>query len=268
MDVTVNGARLHVETSGPDGGEPILFLHGLLWGGWMFEPQVTALSDRFRCVTLDWRGQGKSEVTADGYDMESLTKDAIAVIDQLKLAPVHLVGLSMGGFVSMRIAARRPELVRSLSLLETSADPEPPENVPRYRRLNLVARWLGLAPVAGKVMPIMFAKSTLADPTRAAELAEWRRRLIANDRIGITRAVKGVIDRAPIHAELGAVRAPTLVMVGEEDAATVPAKAERIRDAIKGARLVRVPRAGHTSTLENPTWVTRELRAFLESVRG
>lgn len=139
----VNGAELHHTDEG-SGGEPILFLHGLLWNGEMFRAQIDALKSRHRCVALDFRGQGKSEVTRDGYDMETLFADAAALIEALGIAPCHVVGLSMGGFIAMRLAARRPELVRSIALLETSADPEPAENVPKYKRLNLVARWLGL----------------------------------------------------------------------------------------------------------------------------
>src|SRR5438552_10053419 len=131
LKIRVNGAEIHYESRGA--GETILFLHGLLWGGWMFEPQMRALETTARCVAIDFRGQGGSEVTAGGYDMETLFADVVALIEALVLAPAHLVGLSMGGFVGMRIAARRPDLVRSLALLETSADPEPPENVPRYR---------------------------------------------------------------------------------------------------------------------------------------
>src|SRR3546814_19322175 len=64
----------------------------------------------------------------------------------------------MGGVVAMGLGARRPDRIRSLILMETSADPEPPENVPKYRKLNFIARWLGLGLVAGKVMPIMFSR--------------------------------------------------------------------------------------------------------------
>src|SRR5256885_12625628 len=135
-EITVNGAKLHVEDDGPASPRAtIVFAHGLLWSSWMFDAQVAALKDRYRCVRFDFRGQGKSEVTASGYDMETLAEDAAALIEQMKLAPVHFVGLSMGGFVGMRLAARKPQLLSSLTLLETSADGEPPENVPKYRAM-------------------------------------------------------------------------------------------------------------------------------------
>jgi pimeloyl-ACP methyl ester carboxylesterase len=260
--LTANGTELYYEDSGGS-GEPVVFSHGLLWSTALFDKQVEALKGRYRCVAYDHRGQGRSGVPpGDEVGIESCYEDAVQLIQKLGLAPCHFVGLSMGGFVGMRIAARRPDLLRSLSLLETSADPEPPENVGRYKLLNLVGRTLGLSLVADRVMPIMFGKSFLTDPARAAERAEWRRRLAGNKR-SIYKAVNGVLRRKGVVEELVEIRTPTLVVVGEEDVATVPAKAERLHARIRGSRLVRLPRGGHSSTVEEPEAVNAALSAFL-----
>lgn len=262
--ITINGAEIYYEDTG-QGEETIVFSHGLLWSGRMFQAQVAALQGRYRCITYDHRGQGRSEVTAGGYDMDSLAEDAAALIEALELGPCHFAGLSMGGFVAMRLAARRPELLRSLILLETSADAEPAENVPRYRLLNLIVRLFGVRAVAGQVLPIMFGSSFLGDASRAQELERWQQELLGNQR-SIVRAVKGVIDRAPIYPELDQVRLPTLIIVGDEDVATVPAKAQRIAQAIAGSRLVVIPGAGHTSTVEEPAAVNAALQDFLSGL--
>jgi 3-oxoadipate enol-lactonase len=263
----VNGTQLYYEDSGGD-GEPILFSHGLLWSTELFAPQVEALRGRYRCIAYDHRGQGRSDKPPGrSVEIETVYEDAVALIARLGLAPCHFVGLSMGGFVGMRLAARRPELLRSLALLETSADPEPPENAPRYRAMATVARFLGLRFVAGRVMPIMFGKSFLTDPARAAERSAWRKRLLHNER-SIYRAVNGVIDRKAVAQELYRIRTPTLVLVGEEDRATVPAKAEAIHARIAGSRLVRLPRGGHSSTVEEPELVNAALSAFLAEHSG
>ena len=258
----INGARLHYELRG-SGPETILFAHGLLWSGDMFAHQVAALESAYRCLTFDFRGQGRSGVTASGYDMDTLAADAAALIESLGVGPCHVAGLSMGGFIAMRLGARRPELVRSLILLETSAEAEPAGNVPRYRLLNFVARWFGLRLVAGRVMPIMFGRKFLEDPARRDERARHRASLSGNNLIGISRAVRGVIDRLPILPELGRITAPTLIIVGDQDVATVPARSEQIRDAIRGSRLVVIPGAGHSSTMEEPLAVTAAIRHFL-----
>ena len=267
-EIQLPGARLHYEDTGVPavGAETIVFAHGLLWSGEMFAAQVAALAGRYRCVTFDFRGQGRSEVTRGGYDMDTLTADAAELIERLACAPCHFAGLSMGGFVALRLALRRPELLASLILLETTADPEPAESAKRYRLLNVVARWFGLRLVAGKVMPIMFGERFLTDPARAAERAAWRRRAIANHRVGISRAVAGVIERDGVADEIDRIRLPTLIVVGDQDAATPPVRSERLQALIPGSRLVVVPGAGHTSTVEEPTAVTAAIEGFLENL--
>src|SRR5262249_27749551 len=148
--ISCNGVQLAVEDSG-EGGPTVLFSHGLLYSLRMWDEQIPALRTRFRCVAYDHRGQGESEAPTTSLDMDTLSEDAAALIGALGLGPVHFIGMSMGGFVGMRLAARRPELVRSLVLVDTSAGPEPAENLPRYRRLEWVARWFGTSPVGGQV---------------------------------------------------------------------------------------------------------------------
>src|SRR4051794_27715392 len=150
----VDGVELHYDERGS--GAPVVFSHGLLWSGAMFDAEVEALCSRYRCIAYDHRGQGRSATSPTAYDMERLTDDAVALIEKLGAAPCHFVGLSMGGFVGMRLAARRPELLRTLTLVETAADPEPRLNVPKYRAMMLVARAFGFRPVVDMVMRIMF----------------------------------------------------------------------------------------------------------------
>jgi len=229
----------------------------------MFDKQVTQMKNRYRCVSFDFRGQGRSEVTREGYDMETLYEDAAALIEALKCAPCHFVGLSMGGFIGMRLASRRPELIRSLALLETSADPEPPENVTRYKRMTLVERWLGPRLVVGRIMPIMFGRKFLTDPARAKERREWQRRMEGNNRVGVSRAVMGVAERKGVRDELKMIRAPTLVIVGDQDVSLPLEHSERLREGIRGSRLVVIPGAGHTSTVEEPEAVNTAILEFL-----
>jgi pimeloyl-ACP methyl ester carboxylesterase len=125
---------------------------------------------------------------------------------------------------------------------------------------------LGMRLVMPRVMRIMFGRTFLEDPAREADRRLWRERGMANRPRGIVRALQGVIDRKPIADELGKIAVPTLVMVGDEDVATVPAKAERIHAAIAGSRLVVIPGAGHTSSVEQPDVVNAALEGVLASV--
>lgn len=263
----VGGTPLWVSDPGGDG--PIVcFSHGLLWSADLFAPQIRALAARCRCVAWDHRGQGDSPVQPDRIaSIEQCTSDAIALIEGLG-EPVHFVGLSMGGFVGMRVAARRPELVRSLALLDTAADPEPEANVPKYRRLLLAARILGVPGfLADRVLPIMVARSVLDDPSRADDVRVLRAGLMRCRR-SIHKAVNGVIEREACTHELAAIRCPTLVARGEEDVAIAEPRARALHAAIAGAEWASFPRAGHTAPLENPSAVTAVLTDFLERHGG
>jgi pimeloyl-ACP methyl ester carboxylesterase len=261
----VNGAKLYYEEHGTS-PETIVFGHSLLFSCRMFDDQVNALKDRLRCVKFDFRGQGRSEVTRDGYDMDTLTEDAAALIDKLDCTPCHFLGFSMGGFVGLRLAIRRPELLRSLILVDTSADPEPKKNLPKYQLLNIIARWIGLWAVAGQVMPIMFSQTFLKDPGRTDIRKKWRQHLLDNHRVGVTRAVTGVITRQGLYDQLDKIDLPTLVIVGEQDVATVPEISERMHARIPNSRMVRIPNAAHMTPIEEPDAVNAALQEFLSSL--
>ena len=260
--VEINGCQLHYEESG-SGPETIVFSHGLFWSGRMYEAQRAELSRSYRCIAFDHRGQGQSQVTEAGYDMDELWLDAAAVIEKLGNGPVHWVGLSMGGFLGMRLAARRPELLRSLSLLNTAADKEPLRNRPKYLVLGGLARLLGFKPFVGEAMKSMFGRPFLTDPARAVEREELRQRLIGNDLRGAIRSLMGVVVRKPVENELHKIKCPTLVVIGERDAAIKPPRSRRMAGLIAGSKVVEIPRAGHSSTMEEPAAVTAALEGFL-----
>lgn len=263
--ITVNGADLYYEEHGT-GEETIVFGHSLLFNCRMFDAQVELLQDRYRCVLFDFRGQGQSEVTDDGYDLDTLAEDAAELIEKLGNPPCHFLGFSMGGMVGQRLAIRRPDLLRSLILVDTSADVEDPANERKAKVLSFLTRWFGPRLVVGQVMPLFFGQDFLKDPERQDQVAEWRGHVVANDRIGVTRAVRGVIRREAVAGELDKIQLPTLILVGEEDATTPPQKSRRMHAAIAGSQLVPIPRAGHMSPVEEPEAVNAALETFLASL--
>lgn len=259
--LNINGCNYYYESHG-SGSETLILSHGLLWSGHLFHKQVAFLKDHYQVITYDHRGQGRSEVTPGGYDMDQLYEDAIALIEALGTGPVHFGGLSMGGFVAMRLAARRPDLVRSLILMETSAGPEP--NKLNYGILNTIVRLFGVASVTQPVMKIMFGEPFLNDPNRKEEREEWIRELQKNKK-SIVKAVSGVLNRAGVEAELANIQCPTLILVGTEDKATVPEKAEFIHSKIKGSQLHYIENAGHTAAVEAPDQYNKLINEFLKN---
>ncbi len=266
--ISINGCDIYYEDSGGQDRPVVVLSHGLLWSTALFRAQVEGLRDRYRVICYDHRGQGRSSIQRGrSITIETCYHDAVALIETLDLGPCHFGGLSMGGFVAMRIATRRPDLLLSCALIETNADAETRANIRSYRRLNRVVRWLGIRPVANQVMPIMFGQSFMSDPTRAAERAHWRAQLVANRR-SIYWAVNGVIERASVSHELQKIRTPTLIIGADEDVAITLEGSRRLHAAIPGSKLVVIRGAGHLSTVEAPRVVTSTLRDFIDAVEA
>jgi 3-oxoadipate enol-lactonase len=263
--LSVNGTELYFEDT-KDGDVPLLFSHGLLWSLRMYDAQVAHLRGRYRCVAYDHRGQGRSRDDDSSYDMEKLSDDAAQLIERLGIAPCFFVGLSMGGFVGLRLAARRPELLRGLVLIESAADAEP--HGLKYRAMELITRRLGYSILLAPIMKIMFGRSFLRDPARAADRRAMEESILALDPARTKRALEAVVTRRGVEDLLPSIRVPTLVLHGAEDAAIVEARARRSASLIPGALWVDLPRAGHTATVEEPAAVNAALDAFLSSAMG
>ena len=126
--IKLTNTKLFYEIKGK-GTQTIVFGHSMLFNLRMFDDQINFLKDKYRCVSFDFRGQGKSQINTEGYDLDSLTEDIAELINVLNCKPCHFVGFSMGGMVAMRLAIKHPELLKSLVLIDTSSDKEPIEKI-------------------------------------------------------------------------------------------------------------------------------------------
>jgi pimeloyl-ACP methyl ester carboxylesterase len=263
-ELELDDATLYYEEHGT-GEETILFSHGLLLDHRQYDAQIEHFSDDYRCIVWDHRGQGRSSVPDTPWiDMETLYLDALALIEELEAVPCHVVGLSMGGFVGLRLAARRPDYVESLTLMDTRAGPEDDDNIFEYRILNGLARWIGIQWVVDRVMPILFGETFMRAEGMRERRERWRRRIASRDH-SIYKAVEGVIYRPGIQRELGTIEAPTLVLHGEEDEVIPPRIGRRLARRLPDATFELIPAAGHCSSIEQPEIVNDALEAFLES---
>ena len=263
--IKVNGVELFYQESG-SGPETIVFSHGLLMDHTMFEHQRAAFEGRYRVIAYDHRGQGQSADPGSGYDMDTVAEDAAALIKSLKAAPCHFAGLSMGGFVGMRLASRHPELIRTLTLMNTGSKRESTYNRLRYGLLAQLVRILGTSPFVGIAVKELFGKTTRTstDPQKKKMLEEWTARLRSRPK-NTARALMGVMNRPQFsQQELAAIRCNTLIITGEDDTAQVPANSQSLAEAIPNSRLVRIPGAGHSSSIEAPEAVTQAMSELIE----
>lgn len=259
-----NGVRHWLEVCGA-GAHTIVFVHGLLLASESYDHQVAAFRDRYRIVRYDLRGQGRSEKPRRGLDIDTLADDAAAIIDAHGGGGAHLVGFSMGAFIAMRVAARRPDCVRSLTLIGPSASAEDPAKIPRYDRLIAVTKLLGARPFAGVMLKILFGDAFLDAPENRAAIRKWRAKLERLPR-SVARAAHASARRQAIQDELAAIRAPTLVVSGAEDRPISPREARVVHEGIRGSQLSVFEKTGHAVMIERPTAFNEVLARFLAEI--
>ena len=263
----VNGAALYYEDTG-SGDEAILFIPGLAWGTRLFAAQVAALGTRYRCIVMEPRGQGRSEVTPDRYELDHTAADLVGMIQYLGVRPCHLVGHSLGGSAAVRVAARRPELVRSLALLNATADEDPLWDRVLFRGLSYVVELFGMGTVDDRLVKSMFGKTFLSDPARAGEREEARRQFLSNNHVGIARAVRGWLRSPAAMDLLPHIPAPTLVIAGVEDSAVKPDRSREMAEIIPRARFLLLPKCGHSAPVESPGAVTAALAGLFDEAHS
>jgi pimeloyl-ACP methyl ester carboxylesterase len=228
---------------------PIVFVPGLLATPRMYAEQVAQL----------W---SVGPVTVANHTLD----DNIPAIARRILASspprFALVGLSMGGYISMEIMRQAPERILKLALLDTSARPDAPEQGDGRRALMAMAREGRFGEIADKLFPILVDPGRLHDE-RLRQVVRQMAQEVGPE--AFVRQQTAIMGRADSRPSLGAIRCPTLVLVGETDALTPPTVAAEIAAGISGSRLVQLPGCGHLSTMEKPDKVSHQLLELLRS---
>ena len=261
--VTSNGAQIRYIREGA--GEPVLLLHGYLFGADWWRPQIDALKHTFDVIAIDFRGQMGSETTDEQahYDVWNLVEDVRGVLDALQVDSVHVVGLSMGGFVGIRLALRYPEHVRSLVLMDTSAAPEDPTKVEQYDAMAEVVQQGQLEAVLPALPPIFLADDFIAEQPDAVD--DWLNRVAAANHLGVVYALRGINSRDDVTHRLHEIQQPTLVIHGINDVAVPMDRAETLAERIPNAELATTDGA-HQSNVDRPEHTSALIRDFLLKV--
>lgn len=265
--VIVNDVSLHYSEVG-SGPETIVFSHGFLMSHQMYADQITVLSTSARLIAFDHRCHGDSEKVQTEFGLQDLVNDAAALIRETCDGPVHFVGMSTGGFVGMRLALYQPDLIKSLVLIDTSADREAPKALRRNKLLLAVVRVFGFRPVIRKAMSLLMGAPFLNDPNRRDKVDVWKSYIMSLDIKALRQFGFAIFNRNSVLNELKKRDdfVPTQIIVGELDQPTPLRNATDMHEAISGSELAVVPRAGHTSPLEEPQVVTDVLRSFFKKI--
>jgi pimeloyl-ACP methyl ester carboxylesterase len=249
----VNGIEIDYEDTGR--GRPILLTHGHLSSRTAWDGQHRALGHRYRVISWDIRGHGQTETSDDPaqYSLPLTVADIRALLDYLGIERAVIGGLSLGGYVSLAFALAHPAMVEALVICDSG---------PGYRNAQAREQWNERAFARAADLEAQGLESL---ESRSREVREARRR--HRSARALAHATRGILAQqgATVIDGLPSIAAPTLVVVGDQDAPFL-APCEYIAKKIPGARLETIAGAGHSSNLDQPDAFNRVLLDFLDSL--
>jgi 3-oxoadipate enol-lactonase len=249
--------ELHHEFRGKRGSPALVFTGSLGTDLTMWEPQADRLKPRFCTLRYDIRGHGRSPVPTGPYSVADLGSDLLTLLDRLGIERASLSGLSIGGMISMWVAAHAPERVERLVLCCTSAQLGPRE---AWIERAATVREQGVGAIADAVLERWFTPGFAA--SRPDVIERMRGILSATPPEGYAGCCEAIAEM-DLRGDLPRITAPTLVLAGADDPATPPEHGRLIADLIPGARFEVVSPAAHLATIERPDLTTAMILRFL-----
>jgi 3-oxoadipate enol-lactonase len=244
-------------------GPVLVFVHSFLCDGELFRSQVEFLQNRYRIINVDIRGHGRSRADESLFSMDDLVQDVLTVLDAEDVKEAIWVGMSIGGFVAMRAAVYQPSRVLGLVLIGTEAGSQSFTKKILDVALKTSLRLLGPKVVVPFLMPTFLGETTRKNnPALVDEYGLIFRRMRVGSICAIIHCVTG---REDLTQNLSKIKAPTLVIVGEEDVPMPVSIAKAMAKRISRAELAVIAGAGHLCTVEKPEAVNQALARFLDS---
>ncbi len=241
-------------------GPSLVLVHGLgATGTDLWKKQIADLAGDFRVVVYDLRGSGRSEVTPGPYTIGQLADDLDGLVEALGLAPVALMGHSMGGSIVLEEAGRQPERVRAAVCVGVAID------LPEQARAGLATRAETVEREGMSAVAETVATNGLAPSFREAHAEEFQELvslLASNDVHGYAAQCRALVEMA-ISEHLPRIAAPTLFVCGELDAVSPPAANRAGAARMANARVAEIPGCAHIVPWEKPDELRAAARPFL-----
>ncbi len=256
--------QLHYEAYGfkeHGSGTPLILVHGLGSSTLDWEYQVPVLSKHYRVISLDVRGHGRSDKPNEKYSIAGFAEDVAALIEHLNLPPVHLVGISMGGMIGFQVAVDYPQLLKSLTIVNSS----PEVKVKRPKDALMVAqRWVISRLVSLEVIGKKLGRLLFPKPEQVELRLKVERRWPMNDKRAYLASLDAIIGWG-VRERLARITCPTLVVTADHDYTPVAAKQAYVNE-LPNARLLVVEDSRHATPMDQPEFFNTALLAFLAEV--
>ena len=256
-----DGTRIHYEVTGKSGATPVLMIQGLGASKNAWNLQRIAMATRFRIISFDNRGAGRSDKPTEPFTLEQMADDALAVLDAAGIETAHVVGASMGGVISQIVAVKYPHRIRSLTLVCTACRNHP-------WRQELLQSWAKTAADKGMIEVGKEAAQWVMSPRSFRRLVPaftWMGPLAAlRPRHSFVSQIDAILNtREDLVDQLSTISAPTMVIVGNQDILTPRGDSEEIAERIPNAELVVISGAAHGLMMEHSSTFNRILIEFL-----
>lgn len=247
-------------------GPALVCSHSALMDWTMFQPQIDAFAGDYRVVAYNSRA--RTDRWQGPYDLHDLAADCRALLDAKGIDSCVLLGMSMGGFMTLRFALTYPDVVDGIVLVDTMADSYDESEQEEYGEMVETAKRLGdiPEPTVDVTSNIMFGRTTLEERTDLVD--HWKRRWQTYPGEAVHDEVHSFIHADGVEDRLDEIDVPALIVHGEEDISIEPERAEPMVEGIEDAGMELIPNAGHCSNLENPEAFNAVLGEFLERVYG
>ncbi len=254
-----NGQSLYYTDAG-HGSIAIVFSHGLLMDQDMFHSQIEFFKDKYRCIAWDERGHGQTaSESIELFNYYDSADDLVAILDTLHIDKAILVGMSQGGYLSLRCALKYPDRVSALVLIDTQAQLEDQEKLGHYQQL--IDDWInnGLT----QEVSDFIASVILGD--NAPERFLWQEKWKGWKPHNLAASFNALIDRKDISDDIEKLNLPALVIHGENDIAISLDRAKDMATRLN-AELAIIAEAGHAANLTHAEPVNKIMANFIDTI--
>lgn len=263
MRVKVNSFSINHKLTGK--GDCLTLIHGLAENLTVWKYQVPALARHYQVLAYDVRGHGKSDVGEGDCSAKDLAHDLSLLLDALKIKDTFIVGFSMGGVIALQFALDYPQRTKGMVVLSSSSECNA-QAAKWYEERAALAESQGLGAVAeGDAERCFTPEFRARNPEVLAEYREFRSRTSPQGYARVARAMSELYPH-PLTPELGKIKCPALIMVGEQDQAAPPGGSVIMHRRIPGSQLRIVKGWGHQVLLESPQKLNSAVLDFLTSL--
>jgi len=228
----------------------------------MWDYQIEVLKENYYCISYDIRGLGQSYVGDGQYTMEAFVWDLYSLMDELHIEKPIICGLSMGGYISFRAVEKEQNRFAGLILCDTRSEAD--DNEGKIKRSNAIDK-INVESVEAFISDFVPACFHPKTPERLSEVYNRIFDISKNQNpAGVKGALIAMLSRRDTTDSLKKIKIPTLILVGKKDALTPPKIMKKIAKKIKNSEFHKVPKAGHMTPLENPEFVNKKIKRFIE----